>query len=201
MSVDEVRARRPGGRSAQVRAAVLAAAQEVLLESGPDGLSVADVADRAGVHQTSVYRRWGTKERLLVDAMVAHSTELIRPPDTGGLRTDLVALGQELVAYSSTPLGLALSRAMATGDDNEESAASRRQFWQQRFDETRVIVERARARGEVADGVDPKRMLESFIGPIHFRLLLTREPADEAFLAALADVAADAAAPAVQRER
>jgi AcrR family transcriptional regulator len=165
---------------------VLAATLDLLTERGPQGLAIAEVAERAGVHQTSLYRRWGTAERLMLDAMAAHSVALIPTPDTGSLHGDLVALGEALVAYYQTPLGTALSRTLAASEDTEETAAARALFWRQRRDECTLLVERAKARQEIAADVEPKGLLEQFIGPIHFRLLLTREAPDAAFLDCLA---------------
>ena len=54
---------RPGGRSARVRAGVLAAARELVAEQGYEPVSIEQIAARAGVHKTTVYRRWPTKAR------------------------------------------------------------------------------------------------------------------------------------------
>src|SRR5512132_695784 len=83
------RPRRPGGRSARVRAAVLRATIAELLRTGYAGLSVEAVADRAGVHKTTVYRRWGTLQQLVTDALLAHVSAKVPQPDTGTLRSDL----------------------------------------------------------------------------------------------------------------
>lgn len=187
MTTEQVR-RRPGGRSAQVRSAVLAATLELLAESGPAGLSIADIAARAGVHETSIYRRWGSRDRLVLDAMVARSAELLRVPDTGSIRGDLVTLGRQLVEYASSRLGEALIRTMASCTDDDDTARVRRQFWNARFDECRALVERAKNRGELPASADNRLLLEVFISPVHFRLLLSREPVDTAFLETLADV-------------
>jgi AcrR family transcriptional regulator len=53
------RRRRPGGRSARVRAAAIAATLAELAETGYSALSLENVARRAGVHKTTLYRRWG----------------------------------------------------------------------------------------------------------------------------------------------
>lgn len=123
----------------------------------------------------------------MLDAMAARSDELIRPPDTGSVRDDLLALGESLVAYCNTPLGLALSRTLAASEDNEETASARAMFWRQRLAECQIVIERAKARHEVDVDAEPKAVLEQFIGPIHFRLLLTRESPDAAFLVDLAE--------------
>ncbi len=60
---DAVR-RRPGGRSARVQVAVLEATFQLLEERGYELLSIASIAERTGVHETSLYRRWKTKEQL-----------------------------------------------------------------------------------------------------------------------------------------
>jgi AcrR family transcriptional regulator len=183
----EVR-RRPGGRSAEKRAAVLAATVELLADVGPAGLTVAQVAKRAGVHETSIYRRWGTRERLALEAMSALSGDLLPVPDAGTLRDDLAAFGQELLEYDESPLGKALTRTMATNEDDEEIAELRTQFWDARYAACKIIVERAVERREVPTSVDGRFLLEVFVAPIHTRALLTREPVTVEFLRQLADV-------------
>lgn len=187
MTAPEVR-RRPGGRSAEKRSAVLAATLEVLAADGPGALTVAEVAKRAGVHETSIYRRWGTRERLALEAMTEFSGSLLPVPNTGGLREDLVVFGEELRDYDESPLGKALIRAMASNDDDEEAAAIRRQFWDARYAECTIIIERAIKRGEVPASVDGRFLLEVFVAPIHGRALLTREPTTIEFLQQLADL-------------
>ena len=198
MTTQEVR-RRPGGRSAEKRDAVLAATLDLLVELGPGGLSVAEVAKRAGVHETSIYRRWGTRERLALDAMAELSGELLPVPDTGNVRADLAAFGQELLAYDESPLGKALIRTMAINDDDEATARVRTQFWDARFSECKVIIERAIERGEVPASADARFILEVFVAPIHTRALLTREAVTSQFLQRLADVVVAGASGAKSR--
>lgn len=191
MTTHEVR-RRPGGRSAQVREAVLAASLQLLAEVGPGRFSVAEVAKRAGVHETSIYRRWGNRERLALDAMTELSAELIVVPDTGTLRGDLSALGMALVRYFETPLGMALVRVMAVSDDDESSSEVRAQFWATRYDECKPIIERAVARGELPEDIDGRFLIEVFAAPMHARVLLTRDVVNQALVERLADVAVKA---------
>jgi AcrR family transcriptional regulator len=44
-----------------------------LVDHGIDGVTVAAVAARAGLHETSVYRRWRTRKDLIVDALLDRS--------------------------------------------------------------------------------------------------------------------------------
>lgn len=172
-----------------MRSAVLAATLEVLTESGPTGVTIGEVATRAGVHETSIYRRWGTRDRLVLDAMISRSDDLLQVPDTGSLRGDLVELGQHLIDYARAPLGEALIRTLAGCTDDQGTAQVRTDFWNARHDECKALVERAKTRGELHPSTNSRLLLEVFIAPVHFRLLLTRESVDRAFLRKLADIA------------
>ena len=110
--------RRTGGRSARVRGAVLQAALEAMAEHGLDGVTISEIARRAGVHATSIQRRWGSRENVALDAMLTYSQEKLPIPDTGSLRSDLIAFARSIAAYLDTPLGEALARTMAATDDD-----------------------------------------------------------------------------------
>uniref|UniRef100_A0AAU2ABT3 TetR/AcrR family transcriptional regulator n=1 Tax=Streptomyces sp. NBC_00093 TaxID=2975649 RepID=A0AAU2ABT3_9ACTN len=183
---EEQVSRRPGGRSARVRRAVLDATLAVVADQGLDKFRVGDVAARAGVHETSVYRRWGTRQRLLVDALFHHSEAQMRIPDTGSLRTDLVAFTHSLIGYLSSPLGAAFMRVMAVVND-DAMPDSRAELWRSRVDLARTMIDRAAARGEVREGTDARLVLEQLIAPLHFRVLLLREPLDEDLAEQLVD--------------
>src|SRR5215470_1048367 len=100
--------RRPGGRSARVRSAVLDATAQILLEKGLDGLSVAEIAQRAGVNETSIYRRWGTRENVGLEVALSRAELAIPIPDTGSLRGDLLVLARGIAAYQQSPFGKAM---------------------------------------------------------------------------------------------
>src|ERR1700752_1921190 len=141
--VDEVRKevqRRPGGRSARVRAAVLRATLEAMAEHGPGGVTISEIARRAGVHATSVQRRWGTTENVMLDAMLTRSQEQLPVPDTGTLRGDLIAFARLIAAYLATPLGAALARTMAVAEDDAKAAEGRIRFWRTRYDVAQVMI-------------------------------------------------------------
>ncbi|MET9214249.1 MULTISPECIES: TetR/AcrR family transcriptional regulator [unclassified Nocardia] len=183
----EVR-RRPGGRSARVRDAALRAALESLTESGLGGTTMNDIARRAGVHASSLIRRWGTMEVLILDAVLAYSTDRLPIPETGSLRGDLTAFAESLASYLSSPQGTALARTMAVIEDDELVPGTRARFWRSRLSDARVIIDRAVQRGEVADGTDAQLVLETLIAPLHFRRLLTQRANDSDYIAAVVDI-------------
>ncbi len=181
--------RRPGGRSARVREAVIAATLAELAESGYAGLSLEGVARRAGVHKTTLYRRWGTREDLVLEAILDQVGAHVAVADTGVLRDDLLELARTAARNAVAPEVAAMARTVAAeSPHNPRLAEANRRFWAERLAIDGVIVERAIGRGEIAEGTDPQQVIESVIGPIHLRLLLTDEPVDDDFLVHIVDV-------------
>ena len=74
-----------------MRDAVFAAAID-LYDPGQPVPSMADIASRAGVQKTTLYRRWGDAEALLHEAVACQPREAIPVPDTGSLHGDLCEL-------------------------------------------------------------------------------------------------------------
>jgi AcrR family transcriptional regulator len=183
--------RRPGGRSARVRQSVIDATLALVAERGLDGLTVADIAERAAVHETSIRRRWRTREILICDALLNYSEVHLPIPDTGSLREDLAAFASELATYLTTPLGRALLHAMATTGEDPALAEARTAFWQTRYALASAMIERAVGRGELPATVDSRLALEALIAPLNFRALLTDEPLDEDLPRRLADLVLD----------
>ncbi len=190
MSEAPVRSR-PGGRSARVRQSVLDATLTLLVERGLDRVTVADIAECAGVHETSIRRRWRTRENLICDALLNYSEVHLPIPDTGSLRADLAEFASELAAYLTTPLGRALLHAMATTGEDAALAEARRAFWQTRYELASAMIGRAVARGELPATVDGRLALEALIAPLNLRALLTDEPPDDDLPRRLADLVLD----------
>ena len=175
--------RRPGGRSARVRAAVLRATLDELAAVGYGNLSFESVAHRAGVHKTTLYRHWPGREALVREALLARSEVTVPIPDTGSLRTDLITFAEAVVANITAPDYAAIVRAVASDARTEGALGdASRGFWRERFQLARIIVLRGVERGEIRADVDPNLLLESLVGPLYLRLLITREPLDDAFI-------------------
>ena len=144
------------------------------MEKGIDALTIAEVAARAGVHETSIYRRWGTKHALARDACVHYGEVALAIPDTGSLRSDLVTLLERLGAILRSPQGrtvLALSLSQ-----HPHVVAARQDFWQRRFDSIRTIFDRAVSRREFPRRADPMVVLETLIAPLYFRVVISGGP-------------------------
>jgi len=185
-----------------VRAAAIRATFAELAEGGYAALSLERVADRAGVHKTTLYRRWGAREELVLEAMLERAGEHIAVPDTGSLREDLLGLARTAAANAASPEVAAMARAVAAEAPHDSRlAAANRRFWAERLALDAVIVERAVERGEVPPGIDAARVIESVLGPIHLRLLLTGEPVDRSFLDGIVETVVNGIAPSPRGDR
>ncbi|WP_405467785.1 TetR/AcrR family transcriptional regulator [Streptomyces canus] len=114
----ESAARRGRPRDANRDRALLDATPAVLGESGYGGLTTAAVAARAGVSTATLYRRWPSKEFLVVDAAAAYSQELTAVADTGTLEGDLRALLRDKAASMTGKEGGVLRSLIAEGGHN-----------------------------------------------------------------------------------
>lgn len=187
--------RRPGGRSARVRQAVADATLAVMAEKGIADFTVTDVAARAGVHETSIYRRWGSRDNLIAETLLDYSEQLIPVPDTGSVRTDLYGLLTAIANYLSSPVGKALAQALALTGDESRWSAVRHAFWTTRLQLTQTIVERAVERDEVPPDTDPRLVLETLVASLSFRTIVIREPIDDRLCTRLTDLVLDGILP------
>jgi AcrR family transcriptional regulator len=186
---------RPGGRTARTRAAVFEATLAELSYRGYEGMSVEDVARRAGVHKTTVYRRWGTKERLVAEALEEAAESRIGVPDTGDVQGDLRALARAVQATLSTQEGAAAVHALVSGGRNSTQVGRiARRFWAVRLAQVGPIIERAVERRQLPRGTSAAGVIEYVAAPLYYRLLVLGEPPTEA----TAEVAAAAALAAAR---
>lgn len=171
--------RRPPGRplDEHARTEILDAAVTLLTEEGFAGVTVDTVAATAGVSKATIYRRWSSKEALLLEAASCLSGGPQELPDTGSLRDDLLALYQGfLPALIDGVPGQMLPQMVAEGTRNPEIRALLADFSDSRRVRWRTVIERAAARGELVDGLDTEVVVDCLTGPLFTRLLVTGRP-------------------------
>ncbi|MFF8918995.1 TetR/AcrR family transcriptional regulator [Streptomyces sp. NPDC015032] len=185
--------RRPGGRTARIRQQVLDAVVAELGEHGYDGLTTDTVAARAGVHRTTVYRRWGDVGGLLADVLDAASDDDWQPPDTGSLEGDLAALNQEIqTALTAQPS--IVTALIAASFRSEKAAHAQQRLWEDRYARCEIIVSRAVRRGELSPQTDARRLLIAATAALYHQLVLLRTTPDPQLPGHAARTAALAAA-------
>ncbi len=176
-------------RSQEADLAILTATVGLLAERGLAAMSIEEVAARAGVGKTTIYRRWPSKGLLALDAFVASFREQQPLPDTGTLRGDLLsALRAWVRAVTQTPMGPMLTGLIAEAQHDPELRGA----WRDRVLEPlrmqhRIMLDRAVARGEIAASVDRDVVLDLFFGAAEHRLLLGHLPMTGEFIAEVVD--------------
>ncbi len=173
-------------RSATADAAILAATRDALVELGWSKLTLGDVATRAGVAKTTLYRRWPGKNELVVDAVAALFDEL-ELPDRGSLAADIEGVVLQFAAIlvrPETKSGLMAVVAESTHDD-----ALRERIRASIVDrQKRLVLEgrtRAQQRGELPPETDPEEaartvdlIFDMVAGAVVHRTLVSAEPVD-----------------------
>ncbi|MGW0815613.1 TetR/AcrR family transcriptional regulator C-terminal ligand-binding domain-containing protein [Streptomyces viridiviolaceus] len=179
------RAGRP--RSAAADTAILAATRAALVDLGWSKLTLGDVAMRAGVAKTTLYRRWAGKNELVVDA-VAELFDALRLPDRGSLAADIEGVVLQFAAILARPE--AKSGLMAVVAESTRDDALRERIRTSIVDrQKRLVLEgraRAQARGELPPEAGPAEaariadlIFDVVAGAVVHRTLVSAEPADE----------------------
>ncbi|OXS32613.1 TetR/AcrR family transcriptional regulator [Streptomyces sp. XY006] len=174
-------------RSAAADAAILAATREALVDLGWSKLTLGDVATRAGVAKTTLYRRWAGKNELVVDA-VAELFDALELPDRGSLAADIEGVVLQFAAILALPeakSGLMAVVAEATRDDALRERVRASVVDRQK----RLVLEgraRAQARGELPPEPDPGAaartadlIFDMVAGAVVHRTLVSGQPVDE----------------------
>ena len=195
-------ARRGRPRDSAVDRRVLSAAWGLLHAGGYAALNVDDVAERAGVAKTTLYRRWPTKDHLAI-AVGAQMLGEVPIPDSGDLRQDLIefatALAESLNRLrmaghygggKSPGLAAELVAAAARHPDIGEVV---RAMYAERHALARARLERAVSREGLRPDLDQGLLVEQLVGPIYYRILITGAPADRGYAARLVEALLDGA--------
>ncbi|MEU8944940.1 MULTISPECIES: TetR/AcrR family transcriptional regulator [unclassified Streptomyces] len=183
-------------RSAAADAAILEATRAALVELGWSKLTLGDVATRAGVAKTTLYRRWAGKNELVVDAVAVLFDEL-ELPDRGSLAADIEGVVLQFAAILDRPETKTALMAVVAESTRDEPLRERiRTSIVDR--QKRLVVEgraRATARGELPPESDPEvsartadLIFDVVAGAVVHRTLVSAEPADEEWVRAFTRV-------------
>jgi AcrR family transcriptional regulator len=177
-------------RSEQADRAIMAATLELLAERGVAGMSIEEVASRAGVGKATIYRRWPSKGALALDAFVAEFRNQQPLPDTGSLRGDLRAeLRAWVRAVTRTPVGRILGDLIGEMQHDKDLAVSyRERVLEPLRRQHRIMLDRAIGRGEIPDGTDREVALDLLFGAAQHRLLLGHLPLTDRFVRDVVEV-------------
>jgi AcrR family transcriptional regulator len=177
--------RRPGRpRSAAADASIVRATLELLVEGGYRGLTMEQVRTRAGVGKATLYRRYGSKQELVAEA-VRHLNQPIPPPDTGSVRKDILAIARSVFEGAARVGGATfIPRVLAEAAGDPEMHAI---FYANLVAPRRAIMagvlRNAIDRGELRADLDVELAIDVLTGPWIYRLLISGGDASAVFAA------------------
>lgn len=180
-------ARRPGRpRSNRAQKAILDAVARLLRTQGLQGLTVDAVVADAHVSKTTVYRWWGSKQTVAMDAILQIFNEELKAPDTGVLADDLFDLMTQFSAILQTGgLGYIYVSLLVEAQQNARIEEFHQRFFSRRRVILHRIIHRGISRGELSSAADPDLVADALFGPIIFRLLTGLNAVDETMIATL----------------
>ena len=176
-------------RDARTDRAILAASLELIAEVGVHEFRMDDVAERARVGKSAIYRRYRSKDEL-VGATVAALVSEIGVPDTGDTREDIVALMDGAVEVYTDPIRAAVMPSLVGAMQRRPDLTRtiREGFLTGRREALREVLARGIARGDLAADLDMELALDVLGGPLFYRLLITGGPINRELAEGVADL-------------
>jgi len=169
------------GRIDAVRAAVVAATQDELIDHGLDALSVEGVARRAGLPEHEITEQWADADDLMELMLEEFAEHVLVLPNSGTLETDMRALAAGIAAFYNEPRPrAAISALVHAAGRSERGADTLRRFFEHRTARAAGPVRRAIANGELPPDTDPVEVIRALGAPFYYRMFVTLEPLDDA---------------------
>jgi AcrR family transcriptional regulator len=165
-------------RSTEAHQAILDATLSLLSTQGFDSTSIEEIAARAGVGKTTIYRWWDSKEALALEAL---QSLYVRQPiiDTGNLRHDLIVMLEGLIQLVGEDDPLFAGLVFKLLGDFKRHPALFQMFYSQilepRLRQFFQMIERAQLRGELRQDLDPLILIGLLAGPFFYRMLLSSQ--------------------------
>ncbi len=144
-------------------------AVRALVSEGVEPPTIAQVAARAGVNPATLYRRWGSREALLLEVAVDELNERSTLTSSGDLRTDLEAYGTGILRGLEAPGGMPFLGAVLAAAGSPDVGVGPTMA---------LVARRLEIVGEMLAGSEPDGVLspvdvvDGLVGPIYFRALL-----------------------------
>jgi AcrR family transcriptional regulator len=179
-------------RVVRSKAAILAAAAELISEEGFGGVSIEAVAARSGAAKTTIYRHWPNREALVIEAFGLCAGPKAGPPATGSLRGDLLEILSGLARFLREEGSCASVQSLADAARRDpELAELHAAFIAERQRPMVEVLERGVGHGELPRGLDVQNAVSVLVGPLFYRAMVSFEPLDDAFVESVVDGALD----------
>jgi AcrR family transcriptional regulator len=193
-------------RSESADRAILRAAMEVFAERGIDGASIEEIALRAGVARTTLYRRWSSKEELIANAI----GEMRGNPEQRAVTDQLPltrlphVLADALVEmFTQSQFRKVAARLIGSVPTSPKLMET---YWRNYMAPRRKVVagllHQARKRGLIRRDADPELLMDLVSGAvIHHALMRPSRPSSEEMRAYLMSVLRELGLTGIARRR
>jgi Tetracyclin repressor-like, C-terminal domain len=167
--------RRPGGRTADVTRRINEALIELLAEGGLEACTFQNVAARACIERSTLYRRNPDRWPTIVGAIIQMAARETATFDTGSFRTDLSATLCNLARVLKSPVGPSLMEIAGALQSGVAPGQAER-FWESRQQQLAPMFEAAIERGELPADVDRDELFAMAAGPVYFWRFVASQP-------------------------
>lgn len=167
-------------KSSRRREEILKAVSEALYEVEYHQLTVEDIAARAGVGKSTIYRWWKHKADLVLDAFKQHTLSIFDLDQEQNLEDNLVLQLLRLSYALDHPVGRALLVVLA--NHREMAAAFFTQYLLPRRLQMHELIQQSIQRGEIKADYAFDLMLDSLYGPIHYQIIFFNKMPDESYI-------------------
>ncbi|GAA2469235.1 TetR/AcrR family transcriptional regulator [Winogradskya humida] len=170
---------------------ILQATLDVLAETSYADLTIEMVAVRAGAGRGTIYRRWTSKDELILAAVACADQagpEAGKLPDTGALRSDLLAmLDPDWLGSSERRLRILASLTAMMSRTPDAFAAINRAIVEPSVAAYQHLIQRAVDRGEFAKSADVAALAQLIPAMATYRALFLQQPVDLPFFFSMID--------------
>jgi len=182
-------------RDPQVDAAIVDAVLAVLADVPYSKMRMDDVAQRAGVAKTTLYRRYPSKVALVRATLEQYLTRFtfLDSSDVEAVLFDITR--QQVDEFATGAPGAALSNVCAEANHNPELAAVVRQAFRAKRKELARVLRRGIADGQLRADLDIELMVDLLLAVFPYRLLVSGEPVPRDLAARLPRALLDGARP------
>lgn len=182
-------------REERVTGAVLTAVVDLVTEQGIGAVTMDAVASRAGVSKPAMYRRWPTKQDLIIAAAETR-LGVLSVPDLGDFRAELrFVLTARLEAYRLPGSDRLIAGLIGVAAEAGAARGQYAEYTERITSETRRILERGMVRGDVDPDTDVRAAATLVAAPLIFRLIGEQEMPDARFVETLVELVARAVSP------
>ncbi|CAM5689624.1 MULTISPECIES: TetR/AcrR family transcriptional regulator [Streptomyces] len=182
-------------REERVTGAVLTAVVDLVTEQGIGAVTMDAVATRAGVSKPAIYRRWPTKQDLIIAAAETR-LGVLSVPDLGDFRAELrLVLTARLEAYRLPGSDRLIAGLIGVAAEAGAARGQYAEYTERITSETRRILERGMVRGDVDPDTDVRAAATLVAAPLIFRLIGEQEMPDARFVETLVELVARAVGP------